>query len=69
MKRDDLEQKALTVCPTDIYYELMDCINETPDYSLQQIINFYTPKHDGHVQLFEQLNYENDTQQLQWESA
>jgi len=37
--REDLEKMALKAVSTEDYYELLDCIGETPDEDLWKIIN------------------------------
>ena len=39
LERDSLEQLALQAVCAFQYYDLADCMNETTDYELQNIIN------------------------------
>jgi hypothetical protein len=39
MERTELEAMAREVCPASLWYELMDCLDETPD---QDLINLIT---------------------------
>ncbi|SEG88101.1 hypothetical protein [Marinobacterium lutimaris] len=39
MSREELEQLALSAVPADLYYDLQDTLNETPDEDLWTIVN------------------------------
>ncbi|AGS40902.1 hypothetical protein [Cycloclasticus zancles] len=38
MERTELEAMAKEVCPASLWYELMDCLDETPDQDLVNLI-------------------------------
>ena len=38
MKRDELELLALMECPAEIYYDLLDCIEQASDMALAILI-------------------------------
>lgn len=38
MDRDDIEAMAKEICPAALWYELMDCLNETSDQELMDLI-------------------------------
>lgn len=38
MNREELEAVAKDVCPADIWYDLMDCLDETSDAELIALI-------------------------------
>jgi len=41
MDRDDLEETAKAVCPVELWYELLDTLEETPDCDLINLIETY----------------------------
>lgn len=38
MKREELEAKVKELCPTSLWYELHDCLDETSDQELRALI-------------------------------
>ncbi|MDQ2077467.1 hypothetical protein [Marinimicrobium sp. ABcell2] len=43
LDREELERRAKTCCPTELWYDLSDTLDETPDADLRTLID----EHEG----------------------